>query len=142
MRPCHLGLFAGDNCGANRGTTCERSNLCHSSTDSKPSTLSLTINSKTDKIQRRSKRLIIVEVGTNPSQAESKREFSLYCEKSDLSWTSDPIFSQLRKQKFAREQDDSDEEILKKESKKCMQDLKEAVAKFVKYPPETLVVNL
>lgn len=77
------------------------------------------------------------------TDTSARREFSLYEEKGDLAWANDPMFMKFKRLKFQREADcDTDEETVEKEQKKCFSDLKDAVNKFVRFPPETFIENL
>lgn len=145
-RPFQLGLgsWEPDYLG---GTTCQSygTNLCHTNLNSNPEVLALTTYSKTGKLQRKSTRTRVAASETaseEPELGAPKRLFSLYCEKEGLPWASDPLLSKFRKHKFCPEDCETDDEAVQRETRKCMLDLRDAVTKFVRFPPESLVENL
>ena len=143
-RPLYLGFgsWEPEHLG---GTTCQghSTNLCRN-LDSNPEVLALTTYSKTGKNQRKSKRTRgITDPAVEVPEARAPvRLFSLYCEREELPWASDPLLAKFKKHKFCPEDCETDDEAVQKEARKCMLDLRDAVTKFVKFPPESLVHNL
>ena len=55
---------------------------------------------------------------------------------------SSKVLEPVKRRKFAREADfDSDDEMIERESKKCFNDLKTAIARFVDQDPLNLIHN-